>query len=62
MPIRRTSRLSQKKFLLENKNLKILDLGCSYANFWKEANHFADINDFKDEFRKKNLKYTKLEP
>ena len=62
MPIRRTSRLSQKKFLSENRNLSILDLGCSYANFWTEANHFADIDDFEDGFRKKNLKYTKLEP
>ena len=62
MPIRRTSRLAQKKFLLENQNLKILDLGCSYANFWTEANHFADINDFENEFQKKKLKYTKLEP
>ena len=62
MPIKRTSRLSQKKFLLENKNLKILDLGCSYANFWPEANHFADIDDFENGFKEKNLKYTKLEP
>ena len=62
MPIRRTNRLSQKKFLSENKNLKILDLGCSYTNFWTEANHFADIEDFEDKFREKNLKYTKLEP
>jgi hypothetical protein len=62
MPIRRTNRLVQKKFLSENKNLKILDLGSTTVNFWKEANHFADIEDYTEEFNKMNLKYTKIEP
>ncbi len=62
MPIRRTNRLNQKKFLSKNKDLKILDLGSTTVNFWKEANHFADIEDYADEFDKMNLKYTKIEP
>ena len=43
MPIRRTNRLNQKKFLSKNKDLKILDLGSTTVIFWKESNHFADI-------------------
>ena len=62
MHIKRTNRLTQKKFLSENKNLKILDLGCSLVNYWKEANHFADIDDHGEEFKKRNLNYTKIEP
>ena len=59
--IRRTLRDTQKKYLKENKNLKILDLGCSFVNYWPEANHFADIDDFTEGFAKKNLKFTKIE-
>ncbi len=62
MPITRTHKKYQKKFLSENKNLKILDLGCSLTNYWKEANHFADIDDHKLSFNKLNLKYTIIEP
>ncbi len=62
MPIKRTHRITQKKFLAENKNLKILDLGCSLANYWKEANNFADIDNHYESFKKLNLKYTKIEP
>mgnify|MGYP001249170163 CR=1 FL=1 len=62
MPIKRTHKKTQKKFLAENKNLKILDLGCSLANYWKEANNFADIDNHYESFKKLNLKYTKIEP
>ena len=62
MSIVRTHKLTQKKFLSKNKNLKILDLGCSLTNYWKEANHFADIDDHYDSFSKLNLEYTKIEP
>ena len=62
MPIKRTHKLTQKKYLSENKNLKILDLGCSDSNYWEEANHFADIDDHYEAFKKKNLNYTKIEP
>ena len=62
MPIRRTSKKNQKNWLRQNKNLKILDLGCSNSNYWPEANHFADIHDFKNEFETKKLKFTKIEP
>ena len=33
MTTRRTIRKNQKKWLSSNKNLKILDLGCSNKNF-----------------------------
>lgn len=62
MPIRRTNRLNQKKWLKENNHLKILDLGCSPVNYWKEANHFADIEDHTDHFNKLNLNYTYIKP
>jgi SAM-dependent methyltransferase len=62
MPIRRTIKKNQKKWLNSNKELKILDLGCSNANFWPEANHFADIHDYREDFKIKNLKFTKIEP
>ena len=62
MPIRRTNKLNQKKWLKENSHLKILDLGCSFTNYWTEANHFADIDDFEKDFRKLNLKYTQIKP
>ena len=62
MTIRRTNKTSQKNYLKENKNLKILDLGCTHINYWKEANHFADIVDYSEEFSKKNLKFTLLYP
>ena len=62
MSITRTHKLTQKNYLSKNKNLKILDLGCSFANYWKEANHFADIDDHHENFSKRNLVYTKIEP
>lgn len=62
MPIRRTIKQNQKKWLNSNKELKILDLGCSNVNFWPEANHFADIHDYEKDFKNKNLKFTKIEP
>ena len=62
MSIRRTIKKNQKEWLSQNADLKILDLGCSNANYWPEANHFADIHDYKDEFEIKNLKFTKIEP
>jgi len=61
MTIKRTSREFQKKWLVKNSHLKILDLGCSNVNYWEEANQFADIFDYKEEFDKKNLNYTKIE-
>ncbi len=62
MPIRRTSRTNQKKWLKQNQHLKILDLGCSPVNYWKEANHFADIEDHRDYFKSLNLSYTFFKP
>ena len=62
MSITRTHKLTQKNYLSKNKNLKILDLGCSFANYWKEANHFADIDDHHENFSKQGLVYTKIEP
>ena len=62
MPIRRTNRLNQKEWLKKNQHLKILDLGCSPVNYWKEANHFADIGDHTEYFNKLNLKYTYFKP
>jgi hypothetical protein len=62
MPIKRTNKLNQKKWLQENSHLKILDLGCSLSNYWPEANHFADIDDFKAGFEKLNLNYTQIIP
>ena len=62
MPIRRTNKINQKKWLQENSHLKILDLGCSLANYWTEANHFADIDDFEAGFKKLNLNYTRITP
>ena len=62
MPIRRTLKKNQKKWLRQNPELKILDLGCSNVNFWPEANHFADIHDYENDFKIKNLKFTKIEP
>ena len=62
MSIRRTNKINQKKFLQKNKNLKILDLGCSFANYWPEANHFADIDNHTESFKKINLKYTQIKP
>ncbi len=62
MSIRRTIKKNQKKWLRQNADLKILDLGCSNANYWSEANHFADIHDYKEEFENKKLKFTKIEP
>ena len=62
MTIKRTHKTSQKEFLDKNKNLKILDLGCSHVNYWKEANHFADIVDYSKEFKEKNLNFTLIYP
>ena len=62
MPIRRTIKKNQKNWLKLNKELKILDLGCSNVNYWPEANHFADIHDYREDFKTKNLKFTKIEP
>ena len=61
MTIKRTSKIVQKKFLHDNSNLKILDLGCSNENYWKEANHFADIFDYQDFFKNKSLTFTKID-
>jgi len=62
MSIQRTHKQTQKKWLKENSNLKILDLGCTHINFWPEANHFADIVDYSSEFSKKNLNFIKISP
>ncbi len=62
MLTRRTRRKTQKNWLRLNKNLKILDLGCSNKNFWPEANHFADIHDYKKDFQNLNLTFTQIEP
>jgi len=62
MSIKRTNRNFQKKWLNNNKNLKILDLGCTHVNYWPEANHFADIVDYSKEFKEKNLKFIKISP
>ena len=62
MSIRRTNKLNQKKWLKKNSHLKILDLGCSLTNYWPEANHFADIDDFSEGFKKVNLTYTQIFP
>ena len=62
MPIRRTSRLNQKKWLRSNKDLKILDLGCSNNNYWPEANHYADIWEFEETFKEKKLNFTRIQP
>ncbi len=60
MTLKRTSRVYQKEWLKKNRNLKILDLGCSSKNYWPEANHYADLDDFSEEFNKLNLKYTQI--
>ena len=62
MTIKRTHKIFQKNFLKKNKHLKILDLGCTHVNYWEEANHFADIIDYSDEFSKKKLKFTLIHP
>ena len=60
MTIRRTHKLFQKEYLKKNKDLKILDLGCTHVNYWEEANHFADIVDYSKQFSDKNLNFTLL--
>tara|TARA_B100001063_G_scaffold231675_1_gene245989 strand:- start:776 stop:1429 length:654 start_codon:yes stop_codon:yes gene_type:complete len=62
MAIKRTHKIFQKDFLKKNKNLKILDLGCTHVNYWEEANHFADIVDYSKEFSEKNLNFTLIYP
>ena len=62
MSIKRTNKNFQKKWLNNNSNLKILDLGCTHVNYWPEANHFADIVDYSKEFKEKNLKFIKISP
>ena len=58
--MKRTSRNYQKAWLKKNNHLKILDLGCSLVNYWPEANHYADIDDFTKAFNDLNLKLLKL--
>tara|TARA_Y100000741_G_C18214709_1_gene543210 strand:- start:572 stop:1234 length:663 start_codon:yes stop_codon:yes gene_type:complete len=62
MTIKRTNKNFQKKWLKNNSQLNILDLGCTHVNYWEEANHFADIVDYTKEFSEKNLKFTKIFP
>ena len=62
MSIRRTNRLNQKKWLKDKKHLKILDLGCSNIDYWPEANHYADIHNFEEQFKNLNLKFTRIKP
>ena len=62
MTMYRTNRQYQKNWLSKNNHLKILDLGCTHVNYWKEANHFADIVDYTNEFKSKNLKFTLIAP
>ena len=62
MTIKRTHKSYQKNWLKKNSHLKILDLGCTHVNYWKEANHFADIVDYSNEFKEKNLNFTLLAP
>ena len=62
MITKRTTRDYQKAWLKKNNNLKILDLGCSINNYWSEANHYADVDDFKKAFEDLNLKYTQIKP
>jgi len=62
MTLKRTTRSYQKSWLKKNKHLKILDLGSSLNNFWTEANHFADVDDFEKDFKDLNLKYTQIKP
>tara|TARA_X000001036_G_scaffold157161_1_gene149258 strand:+ start:1603 stop:2247 length:645 start_codon:yes stop_codon:yes gene_type:complete len=62
MSIRRTNKKSQKEWLSKNNNLKILDLGCTHVNYWKEANHFSDIVDYSDYFKKINAPFKKIPP
>ena len=61
MPIRRTNRLNQKKWLKKNSHLKILDLGCSNVDVWPEANNL-DVDNHYEHFKKLNLPYTQLSP
>ena len=60
MTIKRTHKVFQKEFLSKNKSLKILDLGCTHVNYWEEANHFADIVNYSDFFKKKNFPFTQI--
>tara|TARA_B100000029_G_scaffold474766_1_gene517418 strand:+ start:219 stop:860 length:642 start_codon:yes stop_codon:yes gene_type:complete len=62
MTTKRTTRDYQKSWLKKNNNLKILDLGCSINNYWPEANHYADVDDFTKAFSDLNLKYTQIKP
>ena len=62
MTIKRTHKNFQKEFLRNNDHFKILDLGCTHVNYWKEANHFADIVDYSKEFSEKNLNFTLIYP
>ena len=62
MIMKRTSRNYQKAWLKKNNHLKILDLGCSLVNYWPEANHYADIDDFTKAFNDLNLKFTQIKP
>ena len=62
MIMKRTSRNYQKAWLKKNNHLKILDLGCSLVNYWPEANHYADIDDFTKAFNDLDLKFTQIKP
>tara|TARA_B100001250_G_C19731194_1_gene758586 strand:- start:536 stop:1189 length:654 start_codon:yes stop_codon:yes gene_type:complete len=62
MTIKRTHKSYQKNWLKKNNHLKILDLGCTHVNYWEEANNFADIVDYSNEFKKKDLKFTLITP
>tara|TARA_A100001015_G_C14908839_1_gene679553 strand:- start:162 stop:815 length:654 start_codon:yes stop_codon:yes gene_type:complete len=62
MTIERTHKQFQKNYLKKNNHFKILDLGCTNTNYWEEANHFADIIDYTNDFSKKNLKFTLIYP
>ncbi len=62
MTIKRTHKSYQKNWLKKNNHLKILDLGCTNVNHWEEANNFADIVDYSNEFKKKDLKFTLITP
>tara|TARA_Y100000590_G_scaffold415393_1_gene513131 strand:- start:1233 stop:1877 length:645 start_codon:yes stop_codon:yes gene_type:complete len=61
MTLKRTNRSYQKEWLQQNKDLKILDLGCSVQNYWSEATHYADVDDFSKEFNDLNLNFTQIQ-
>lgn len=62
MPIKRTHRDFQKKYLQANSDLTILDLGCSPHTYAKEANHYADITDHSALFQSIGKPFTLIQP